>query len=80
MERHVSTCMYGFTYEDQERILGDRLPEFSRWMRGQTITKCDGRQFNHATKKYEPDGCGPHGMVVYRSDLERFLAGLPVID
>jgi hypothetical protein len=61
-------------------ILKDQFDSFGRWMDGQTVTLCEGRYWDHVFQKYVPDGCGPHGPVVYRWDLERFLHGLPVVD
>lgn len=75
-----ATCELGYTHDQLETILGDRLPEFSKWMYGQTREICDGRRWNYQTREYEPTDCGPHGMIVHGSDLRRFLAGLPNID
>ena len=74
-------CRMGYTHPQLVRILGERLPEFNKWMYGQTMTLCEGRQYNHDTKEYEVacDGVA-HGGVVYSWDLNRFLRGLPVID
>lgn len=112
------SCHLGYTEDDLTEILGDREPEFSNWMTGQTAAICSGRRYHHDRKHdngcrnlspwmlrqgyqnhsgtddfdwycgytgtgyYEDDDCAgnPHGMIVYRHDLERFLAGLPVID
>lgn len=53
----------------------------------QLIGHTDDSPFNWhcgytGTGYYEDTPCkdNPHGIVVYRSDLERYLAGLPVID
>ncbi len=73
-------CQLGYTDDQLGRILGDRLPEFFRWMAGQTVAVCDGRQYNYDTKEYEPTGCGPHGSATYAWDLQRFLDGRPIID
>ena len=74
-------CEAGYTRKQIEEIVGGRLSEFDSWMFGQTMTICEGRRYNHTTKEYEisEDGVS-HGSVVYPWDLERFLAGLPVID
>jgi hypothetical protein len=76
------SCPLGLTAADLETVFGARLPTFHRWMTGQTVALCDGRQYNHAAKMYEPAECftTPHGIVTYRWDVERFLDGLPVID
>lgn len=73
-------CHLGYTYEQLQDILGSRLDEFSHWMVGQTMSICEGQQYNYEKKDYEPTNCGPHGMVVYPWDLQRFLHGKPVID
>lgn len=70
------SCRYGHTDDDLTRILGDRLPEFDRWMCGQTIMICEGREYDYGLKEYVASGCGPHGSVVYGSGL--LLAVLPV--
>jgi hypothetical protein len=72
-------CDMGYTVPQLEEILGDRMPDFDRFMHGQTFSLCDGRLYNYETKGYDA-GCGPHGTVVNRSDLERFLRGGRVID
>lgn len=74
-------CEYGYTFTQIGFILGDRMPEFNAWMVGQTGAICEGRSYDHETSKYVIS-CGgiAHGMVVYSSDLHRFMAGLSVID
>lgn len=72
-------CRQGYTSDQIEEIVSDK-EDFWQWMRGQTMTICDGRSWNHTTGKYEQTGPGPHGSVVYSWDLKRYLAGLPVID
>jgi hypothetical protein len=76
------SCPQGLTSEDLDELLGGRRREFMSWMRGQTMSICDGREYNHGEKRYEPTECAghPHGVVVYPWDVERFLRGLPVID
>lgn len=73
-------CKLGYPSRQVEEIMGDRLSTFNRWMSGQTRAICDGRNYNHDIKAYEPSGCGPHGPVTYSWDVQRFLAGLPIID
>lgn len=74
-------CEGGYTRAQVERIMGDRLAAFDKWMNGQTMMLCEGRKYNHDTEQYET-ACGgtAHGGIVYTWDLERFLRGLPVID
>jgi hypothetical protein len=76
------SCPYGHTNEDLRIILGDRLPEFNKWMVGQTGQLCDGRWYDYAWKRYRPDKCkeNPHGPVVYASDLRQFLSGRGPVD
>lgn len=74
-------CEGGYTEQQIFDILGDRELAFRRWMRGQTMMLCDGRRWDPKGQEYVPSDCGTaHGPVVYRWDLERFLAGKPVID
>lgn len=74
-------CRNGYTNDQLKAILGDRYTEFNDWMVGQTVRLCDGLRWNEALDVHEPNGCDePHGFVAYRWDLERFLAGLPIID
>jgi hypothetical protein len=73
-------CKYGYSQDQLVDILGDRMVEFKKWMRGQTISLCEGRQYNPETKEYESSGCGPHGSVIYSWDVQRFLDGSPIVD
>lgn len=75
-----SACRSGYTDAELREILGDRHDAFRHWMRGQTMTVCNGRLYNHETREYYASECGPHGPVTYGHDLQRFLDGLPVID
>lgn len=80
MSLPTPACRLGYTYSQLETILGERTDVFGRWMRGQTMDICDGRHYNHILDTYEASGCGPHGVVVYPCDLQRFLAGQPITD
>ncbi len=98
LELPEPSCRSGYTVEDLEGILGDRLDDFWYWMRGQTMMLCDGTKYDHERQGYFTTECSDmlpempvtreeipylgmgHGGVVYRSDLERYLRGLPVID
>lgn len=73
-------CELGYTEDQIEEILGDRIKAFNKWMYGQTQALCDGRSYNYEKKEYAPTGCGPHGATVYSWDLQDFLAGRPVTD
>lgn len=78
-EEFAQSCPQGLTDIDVSRIL---VKHFWKWMRGQTLSVCDGRSYNHATKEYEQTECHecPHGAIVYPWDMERYLARWPVID
>lgn len=72
-------CPYGYSVAFIEEILDEEtLQEFKFWMRGQTMSICGGRRYNHELRQYEPDECEktPHGGVVYLYDLHRFLGFL----
>jgi hypothetical protein len=73
-------CRLGYTDSQVSAIVGAHLKEFNFWMAGQTMSICEGRRYNFDREKYEPDGCGPHGVVIYPWDLERFLDGRPIVD
>lgn len=65
----------------REMLSETELEELGSWMRGQTMSVCEGRHYSHETKDYY-ESCGgvAHGVVVYRGDVARFMSGLPVID
>jgi len=73
-------CKYGYTQKQLERILGDRISDFDKFMNGQTGAICNGQEYNYDDDKHEMTGCGPHGYVVYKSDLEGFLNGNKIWD
>jgi hypothetical protein len=69
-------CELGYPHYQVETLLtGPRLTAFKNFMRGQTMSICDGRSYNYASSEYEDTGCGPHGGVVYESDLKSFVNG-----
>ena len=74
-------CKMGYTVEQVESIMGDRLNEFNKWMFGQTRVLCQGRSYNHDTREYK-QSCGgvAHGGVTFSWDVEWFLEGRPIID
>lgn len=73
-------CSYGYPWTQLEReVDAETVERLSDWMSGQTMAICDGRRYNDDSREYEPTGHA-HGLVVYRWDVERFLAGLPVVD
>lgn len=77
-------CELGYSTDFLSSIFplpdGRSLDDLMDWMRGQTMAVCDGQKYNHEEKKYEPTNCGPHGAVIYRWDLERFINRQPIID
>lgn len=75
-------CDLGLTVDELQARLGGQYDAFMRWMRGQTMSICDGRRYDHEARRYFPTRCAPggHGVVVYSHDVERFERGLPVID
>lgn len=76
------SCPHGYTEEDLQTLLGDRYQTFMHWMRGQTVSECDGFKYNHETSEYELSDCSnqPHGTIYYSHDVKRFLKGKPIID
>lgn len=76
------SCPLGLTDDDLNVILGQQRGEFNKWMTGQTVSSCTGQLYDHGLMRYVDNSHpgSPHGIVTYRSDVERFLHGLPVID
>lgn len=73
-------CSYGYPASQLERELdADTFERLGRWLRGQTMMLCDGARYDHDSGKYVDTGHF-HGAVVYSWDVDRFFAGLPVID
>lgn len=73
-------CTYGYSLYLLEEALGaDRFTELMDWMHGQTIMLCDGKRYDHATRKYV-ETHDPDGPVVYTGDVQRFLRGGPIVD
>ena len=64
-------CKFGYSMNLIENILGDDISDFSNWFYGQTGVICDGRTYNHGN--YEDSNCGPHGLVVYIWDFDRYM-------
>lgn len=73
-------CWLGYPWYQCEEILGTRTTEFGKWMYGQTMSLCDGRRYDHDLLEYVDTCPEPHGVVVYKWDLQRFLDGRPIID
>ena len=74
-------CKGGFTAKQITEIMGDREPIFWKWMTGQTMMLCEGREYDHEKKEYH-ESCGgvSHGSIVYPWDVETFLSGFPPLD
>jgi hypothetical protein len=71
----------GMTSDDLKQCFSEEgLKRLYHWMRGQTGAICEGREWDYATSDYIDTDCGPHGMVIYRHDVQRFIDGEPVID
>lgn len=86
-------CRRGYPWSQIDTFLDvGRVAELMDWMHGQTMTLCQmDPQREWIDDEEAPGGmrlidvgpplCDrPHGPVVYRWDLERFLAGGPIID
>lgn len=86
-------CHLGYTPDQITALTGDREEEFWHWMRGQTMAVCNAEPQRKWVEDETHDGgmklitVGPplcsvaHGApIVYRWDLERFLANLPITD
>lgn len=73
-------CRHGYTIGQVRDMLGSRFEAFCHWMRGRTMSMCDDIRYNYETGKSEPSGCGPHGTIIYRTDVEQFLAGGEPLD
>jgi hypothetical protein len=72
-------CRLGYPWHQVKAILQSaKLDEhaFQEWFRGQTGAICEGMVYDEKGDRVIGT-CGPHGMVVYASDLWRFLEGLP---
>jgi hypothetical protein len=80
-ELPLPECQLGYTKKQISEIFTFDESLFRRWMRGQTVSVCEGRSYNHDTQEYE-ESCGgvAHGIVYYPWDVQRFIDGLPVVD
>lgn len=66
-------CKFGYSRQQLQQILGERLEHFDKWMYGQGGVICEGREYDRANRIYVENGCGPHGRVVFEYDLTRYL-------
>lgn len=73
------SCPYGYCEADLRRIFvtDEAYAAFTRWMVGQTVAICKGREYSYELKAYQPTTCSgaPHGMIVYTWDLAQYLRG-----
>lgn len=72
----------GYPWTQLQRVLSESEQEsLVAEMTGQTGYICDGFRVN-GNGEQERTACyeHPHGMVTYKGDVERWAAGLPVID
>jgi hypothetical protein len=79
----ASACPLGYPREQLETWLGSQAyRRLCLWMLGQTLAICEGRRYDSESGEYQPDGCAehPHGPVVYRWDVARWLQAGPIID
>lgn len=73
-------CGLGYTTAQLEEFFGERINDFYHFMRGQTFSLCDGREYDYSSKGYVQTECGPHGAAYYTSDVRNFITGGPVLD
>jgi hypothetical protein len=75
-------CEFGYTLDQVKTLVGDKLPEFYEWMDGQTVARCDLREFDHELRIYQRTRCrhAASQTIYYVDDVSRFVQGLPVID
>lgn len=72
-----SLCPLGYPIEQLEAHLSAmQMAQLHSWMTGQTGAICDG------TQKDPDPRCVDnwHGLVYYAWDVERWIAGLPILD
>lgn len=69
-------CEGAYTEYQVVKIFGDLLPEFHRWMVGQTMPICNGRRWDPFNQKYQ-QACGgiSHGPCYYDCDVVEFAEG-----
>jgi len=78
------SCPLGYTLDDLMVIfpLAEELDKFFSWMRGQTGGICEGRRYDYEIKQSISEECAstPHGMVIYKWDVQRYIDGGPIVD
>jgi hypothetical protein len=74
-------CELGYPVSQLEQLLDEQqMSRLHLWMRGQTGAICDGTRYDHDIDALLPSGCGPHGLVYYPWDVERWAAARPIVD
>lgn len=81
-------CCHGYPKAQLEKIFKDKkkLTKFFKWMSGQTVCGCQKEEYNHEKNCHQPSRCmikygvTHEGTIYFRTDVERFIRGLPVID
>lgn len=74
------SCALGYTITDLEAIFDteEEQKKFYRWMRGQTISLCQGKH-----DRFEPEEkrCPiSHGLIYYVWDVKTYVAGGQPLD
>jgi hypothetical protein len=71
------SCPHGYTSEDIYKILGDDQDDLWYFMRGQTMTLCDGTEYDHARKGYFTTACSNMlpGMPLTREEIGYLAMG-----
>jgi hypothetical protein len=76
-------CPYGYPISQLEgQLSSEEFQSLGQWLRGQTMMLCTGEKYDHENQQTIASECAenPHGAVVYKWDVDRYFAGLPVID
>lgn len=75
-------CPLGYPLKQLDDHFGGDKARFWEWMRGQTMVLCEGRRWSPELNHFEPTACvdHPHGTVVYKHDVEQYLAGKEPLD
>lgn len=74
-------CELGYPVTQLQRILdAQQMNRLQLWMWGQTASICEGRRYDYETDEWTDTGCGPHGVVYYKHDVERWLNAHRIID
>lgn len=67
-------CEYGIPVTwFREALSPEEFDALLAWQAGATGAICTGERYDHALGANIDTGCGPHGLVFYRHNIERFL-------